>query len=244
MAHPDLTRDSGLCYLGDMMGARSEESQPTASAELAEALRAGERVRVLALAAAAAVEARPNPGEAWDAARVRALRLALLLGEAAAEGELGAERADAAVLRAAGSIAAAARPRDLVAALASLARTLAALPSPPESRAARLARRAAGFIRQSFRRPLTLDEVAGHVRLSPAYFSALFKREQGVSFTRFLREVRLAEARRLLRETDRTVEEVANAVGFEDAHYFTRVFSREMGEPPGRFRERHRREAE
>jgi len=55
--------------------------------------------------------------------------------------------------------------------------------------------------------------------------------------------LRLAEARRLLRETGHTVEAIANAVGYDDVHYFSRLFTREMGVPPGRYREQYQESA-
>lgn len=204
------------------------------------ALRRGQHERAHALAPTIDDEVCPRAGEGWAQTRVRALHLALALGEAAAEGGIPGERADAATVRAAGEIAGASRERDLSAALRRLLHVLLDVPALSGGSAARLARRAAAYVERNYARSLTLDEVARHVRLSPAYFSTLFKREQGVGFLRFLREIRLAEARRLLRETDRTVEAVANAVGYDDVHYFSRVFAREMGVPPGRYREEHR----
>lgn len=123
--------------------------------------------------------------------------------------------------------------------LAALLRWRAArISEDADAAAADPAARAAAYVEQHFRRELTLEEVAGHVGLSPAYLSTLFKRRHGVGLKRFLRGLRLEEARWLLEEPSRTVEQVAEAVGFADPHYFSRVFSQAMGMPPTEYRRR------
>jgi CheY-like chemotaxis protein/AraC-like DNA-binding protein len=58
----------------------------------------------------------------------------------------------------------------------------------------------------------------------------------GSNPTLFIRSVRLAEARRLLRETDCSVSEIAYRVGFQQPAYFTRAYKAEFGEPPSEAR--------
>lgn len=67
-----------------------------------------------------------------------------------------------------------------------------------------------------------------------------FRAATGTSPTRYLLRLRVDEARRLLAEGEDSVEEIADAVGFGDVKWFYRAFSREVGEPPGRFRTRVR----
>ncbi|MGI9861044.1 AraC family transcriptional regulator [Moorella naiadis] len=97
--------------------------------------------------------------------------------------------------------------------------------------------KAVAFINTNYGRSLSLEDVAQEVNLSPAHLSRLFKKEMGRTVIEYLTLVRLEAAKRLLRE-GKTIEEVATAAGFNEATYFSRVFKREVGVPPGVFRNR------
>jgi AraC-like DNA-binding protein len=92
------------------------------------------------------------------------------------------------------------------------------------------------YIRKNFTEKITLEEVAAEVSLSPTYFSRIFKEEAGQSFKSFLNNLRITEAKNMLRETDITLIEIASQVGFEDQSYFSRVFRNIVGVSPGRYR--------
>ena len=66
----------------------------------------------------------------------------------------------------------------------------------------------------------------------------LLKEHSGKSFPAFIAALRIAEACRLLRETDRQVSEIALAVGFSNSSHFHRVFKAETGESPSAWREK------
>ncbi len=193
--------------------------------------------------AAAALWRRVAADENAVAATAHALRLVVAVAEGARAEGVAAATVDAALLRAARAVSLAGGAAELQAALRRLVTDLQHPPLEPQGWSAHLARRAGDYIRRHYHRRLTLEELARETDLSPTYFCALFKREWGIGFRRFLQEVRLAEARRLLSEPGHTVEAVANAVGFEDVHYFTRVFRRVVGVPPGEYRRRRQQEA-
>jgi two-component system response regulator YesN len=96
--------------------------------------------------------------------------------------------------------------------------------------------RAMSFIRREFTDKVSLEDVAAEVSLSPTYFSRLFKEEAGQSFKSYLNDLRIGEAKNLLRETDIPLIDIASRVGFEDQSYFSRVFRNVVGISPGRFR--------
>lgn len=83
---------------------------------------------------------------------------------------------------------------------------------------------------------LSLDRVADAVHVSPFYLSHLFRDELGTTFVSYLTEVRLDEARRLLKDTQLTISEISERVGYSDASYFSRVFKKHIKVTPGKFR--------
>ncbi|WP_126428328.1 helix-turn-helix domain-containing protein [Brevibacillus marinus] len=85
---------------------------------------------------------------------------------------------------------------------------------------------------------LRLEEVARHVDRSPAYLSHLISKRTGRSFRQLLTSLRLKEAQRLLRETNLSIQEVAGKCGFDNAHYFSRIFKEKTGTSPRQFRNR------
>ena len=97
-------------------------------------------------------------------------------------------------------------------------------------------KKAISYISEHFNAPLTLEEVAAHVHLHPAYFSTLFKNTTGTSFKNYLNNVRIEESKLLLSNTDYSIIDIAIAVGFEDQSYFSKVFKKYTGITPKQFR--------
>ena len=96
--------------------------------------------------------------------------------------------------------------------------------------------RATEFVLANYGRKITLDDVADEVGFSPAYFSRLFKKKYGRSFSEFLMGVRIDASKNNLLATTLPLSEIAHMAGFVDASYFTRAFKREVGVTPGYFR--------
>ena len=83
---------------------------------------------------------------------------------------------------------------------------------------------------------LTLGRLAAVVDLSPSYLATLFRRQMGRTVMAYVNDVRLGEARSLLRNTDLRVAAVARLVGYRDPYYFSRVFRMREGYPPRQYR--------
>lgn len=99
-----------------------------------------------------------------------------------------------------------------------------------------IVKKAIRYISQNFTSPLTLDEVASHVHLNPAYFSTLFKQSTGSSFKEYLNMVRVEESKHLLANTENSIIDIAMAVGFMDQSYFSKVFKKYTGLTPKQYR--------
>lgn len=92
------------------------------------------------------------------------------------------------------------------------------------------------YIKKNFGQKLGLEEIAEQGGFNMNYFSELFKKEVGKTFTAFVMEVRMEEARRLLRDTDLPVYEVAEQVGYKDAKFFSQQFTKAVGIKPVEYR--------
>jgi AraC-like DNA-binding protein len=84
---------------------------------------------------------------------------------------------------------------------------------------------------------ITLPDAAAIAGLSKPQFHAVFKKATGMTLVDYLTQVRLTHAVRLLRETDRSIAEIATQVGFADQSYFDRRFRRHFGRTPRQLRE-------
>ncbi|WP_181347493.1 helix-turn-helix domain-containing protein [Thalassobacillus sp. CUG 92003] len=83
---------------------------------------------------------------------------------------------------------------------------------------------------------LKLKDVAESIEISPSYLSVLFTENYGRSFREVLSDIRLNESKRLLKETNQTIKEITEEIGYSDANYFSRLFHKKEGLPPRQFR--------
>ena len=83
---------------------------------------------------------------------------------------------------------------------------------------------------------LTRDIVAALANLSPSYFSKLFQEEVGTSFSDYLIQTRIENAKGLLRRFDLSVAEIGRLSGFNSLAHFSRTFKERAGTPPLRYR--------
>ncbi len=88
------------------------------------------------------------------------------------------------------------------------------------------------FMANHFDLPLTIDYLALITGLSPNYFGEAFKKSYGQSATDYLTELRIGQAKQLLRETDFLLRDIAQKVGYNDEFYFSRKFKKEVGVSP------------
>jgi len=84
--------------------------------------------------------------------------------------------------------------------------------------------------------PLSVDALADRVAMSPRNFARLFAQEVGTTPGRYLLQLRVEAARRLLEQTDKSLMQVASASGFRSADVMRRAFLRALGTSPLRYR--------
>ncbi|CAN5531257.1 hypothetical protein BH10PLA1_BH10PLA1_17580 [soil metagenome] len=96
--------------------------------------------------------------------------------------------------------------------------------------------RTAERIRSSMNRPDSLEHLAEALQLSPSQFTRRFSDAFGVTPSIYRTRLRMREARRMLIETTLKLQAIAEACGYENAFYFSRMFARENGVSPGQYR--------
>lgn len=93
------------------------------------------------------------------------------------------------------------------------------------------------YMKKNYVKELSLQEVAEHVNLSPSYFSSIFKKELNVNFIEYLNDIRISNAKELLRNTSMKSYEIAEKVGFKESTYFSVLFKKATGTSPNKFRQ-------
>lgn len=91
------------------------------------------------------------------------------------------------------------------------------------------------YINQNYSQDFGLNEMAEMVHMNHAYLSILFKDEVGISFVRYLTQIRMAHAKELLLKGAK-VQEVSEAVGYNNYRYFCNIFKKEEGVTPMQFK--------
>lgn len=84
---------------------------------------------------------------------------------------------------------------------------------------------------------LSLLDIATELKMSPCYFSNLFKCSTGLTVGQYITQRRISKAKQLLRRLDLKIIEIAQAVGFESHSHFNRTFRKWTGTSPTMFRE-------
>ncbi|MFC3799505.1 response regulator [Cohnella sp. GCM10012308] len=84
---------------------------------------------------------------------------------------------------------------------------------------------------------LTAGEMAQMVNMSSSYFSQCFKQIVGKTYTDYLREIRMERAKHYLLNTTKTIQWIAEQVGYNDDKYFSRLFREHVGVLPSDYRQ-------
>ncbi len=94
------------------------------------------------------------------------------------------------------------------------------------------------YIEENYSTDIPLALLASKMNVSTIYFSNYFKATFHISPKQYILNKRLAEGQRLLLETDMTISEIANAVGFSNENYFSEFFSAKIGISASKYRQR------
>ena len=92
------------------------------------------------------------------------------------------------------------------------------------------------YIKAHYAEDMSIKELADVACVSQNYFSALFKKITGKNFSEYLTDWRMEEAKKLLRTTTKNMSQISLAVGYKDAKYFSKLFTKTVGLKPNEYR--------
>lgn len=95
------------------------------------------------------------------------------------------------------------------------------------------------FIHQNYNKDLSLQILSDRFHLNEHYISRMFKQATNYSFTDYVNRFRVAEAERLLKETEWKINHIANYVGYSTNVHFNRVFKSIIGISPNQYRKKN-----
>jgi AraC-like DNA-binding protein len=96
--------------------------------------------------------------------------------------------------------------------------------------------RARSYIDRNYQQPLTRPKIAKQEGFSISSFAQGFKQLTGLGFAAYLQQVRVEQAKRLLKTTRLPLAQVGQECGFRSTNYFLQIFKRKTGKSPGEFR--------
>ncbi|MDF2958913.1 MAG: signal transduction response regulator [Paenibacillus sp.] len=92
------------------------------------------------------------------------------------------------------------------------------------------------IIEEKFGEPITLQSVADELSIHPVWLSRLFKKETGQNFIDYLTEIRVEQAKLMLRNTSMKIYEIAMQIGYQEIQYFGKIFKKRTGITPKEYR--------
>ena len=92
------------------------------------------------------------------------------------------------------------------------------------------------YVQENFRRPISIEEIAEHVSMTPPAFCRNFKKVTSKTFTQFVNEYRLVHATKLLTEEQESIQTICFECGFNNFSHFNKVFKKHTGKTPTEYR--------
>jgi len=99
-----------------------------------------------------------------------------------------------------------------------------------------LIRKTMAYIHTNYAEPITREEIAKQAGISADYLTDCFRLELGITPITYIRRYRIRQACELLQSSEKSITQIALAVGFSDGAHFTRTFQREMNMTPRAYR--------
>lgn len=94
------------------------------------------------------------------------------------------------------------------------------------------------YMEENLERRLKLQDILDYVGYSSSHFTTLFRQQMGMPPLSYFNHLKVQQACALLRETDMHINQICYKLGIEDCYYFSRMFTKEMGVSPQKYRDK------
>lgn len=95
------------------------------------------------------------------------------------------------------------------------------------------------YIKDHIRQDLKVNDIADHFGYNGKYLSHAFKEIVGMTLKQYIIKIKMEEAAFLLTDTNVSIKEVSDLLGYSDSHNFMKLFKRQMGLTPSEYRNSH-----
>lgn len=96
------------------------------------------------------------------------------------------------------------------------------------------------YVKKHYNEHFTLSDIANQNGYSLGYISKKFADEMGMSFTDYVKQVRIRKCCHLIRTTDMSISDIASAIGYDDIKHFNKVYKQQLGITPRQFKKMYK----
>lgn len=97
-------------------------------------------------------------------------------------------------------------------------------------------KKAVHYVNENIGMPCRLSEVARALKILPEHLSRIFHQEMNMTYTDYVKIIKVDYSMNLLKKTDMRIQEIARAVGYENEKYFYNIFKEALGVTPNQYR--------
>ena len=95
------------------------------------------------------------------------------------------------------------------------------------------------YVNNHYTQPLSLSNMCKNVNYSLSNISIMFAKSTGMTFSNYVRHVRINKSLELLKKSDKSISEIARLLGYSDPAFFYRIFKKEMNMTPREYRQKY-----
>ena len=92
------------------------------------------------------------------------------------------------------------------------------------------------YINENYMKDIGINTIADELQITPNYLSAIFHKEVKMKFTDYISKIRISRAKKLLIETNLTIKEISEQVGYHSTRHFTKLFVKYTDKYPSAYK--------